>query len=205
MERGIIIMDKDNVDNKDVTKGDEVDITKNDSTPHEAKGGDTQKQVKSESQIKSEILKSLGLSDEKEIEKMKKIYDASLSESERTNKEIEELKAKEQELLAKETYSQNLITALKLKNNIEAEEIEIAIKMASGLVSDTTDFEEAIKLVMEKTQGSTNLKGRTSEQQSSRGEATNPFKTGDELAQYEMFRKDPVRARKYAKEIGIVI
>ena len=166
-----------------------------------------QEQVKvvDEKETRRNILKSFGIKDESEINKMREVYNNSLSDTEKVINENESLKLINQELSKQVTELNELVTILKLRNNVELSEVETTLKMARGLVSETTNIEDALKIVLEKTKG-VELKGKPLEQQSERGVENNinPFdsKNLDLQRCNELFLKYPQKAKQLAKKAG---
>jgi len=161
--------------------------------------------VKTEQEIKREILKNLGIKSDSEFDKMRKAYEQTLTERERTANELEKLKELNMEYKRKNDEQNDLITIFKLKNNNDLDEMETTLKMARGLINEDTDIEAALKIVLDKT-AKPNLKGKPLEQQTNRtGELVNPFdpKTYNAKECNELFKSDPEKAKRLAKKAGI--
>lgn len=156
-----------------------------------------------------DVLKKFGIKSEDDIPKMLEAYNSSLTEAEKTTQKLAELEAIKQQAKRKDY----VINALVKKSNEPIEDVEKQVTMAEALVSTGhySTFDEAFEFVwgnnktqVEKQelppQGKQILQPDTSTQTEK-----NPFKDGTLQEQTELFKKDPDKARRFAKEAGKLI
>ena len=175
-----------------------------------------------ERETKKKLLAQLGLKED-EMDKLnafKEAYEASLSDEEKRNNEISELKATNLQLtqdLEEKDYTIKALIELTGKDESDVEKI---VKMAKGLKTDENSVEDAIKEVISmigtQTQPTTpsvtgvnpNMPISNEIQQPSTvivDVQANPFKAGqiNLTEQGKLIRTNPELAKKLAKEAGV--
>lgn len=179
-----------------------------------------------EKAAETNFLKQLGLNpDQKDqIESLKKLRDSSLTETQKLQGDVMHWQSEAKKLQTQvEDLTCRLSMLTKFPGKSEAE-LKIAAKMAKGLVDENTTIDQAIEQVMMLLGVTATNTVPGAQQQTQQNLPTgveivvpdpkpvveqNPFKKGPNgespnmTAQTEMFRRDPEKAKKLAKEAGV--
>lgn len=147
-----------------------------------------------------ELLAMLGLKpDEKDkLAKFKEAYDSTLSESERQAKSLENLNGEVNLLKSQIAEKDAVISALSQLTGKNSTDVDKYVKMAKGLVDESTDIEQALAQVFSfaKVEEKTVPKGKPLNEPSMPHTEDNPFKTGNLTEQGKMIRSDRDKARE---------
>lgn len=159
-----------------------------------------------------ELLAMLGLKpDEKDkLAKFKEAYDATLSESERQARTLDELNVEVKALKGELDERDATIKALSKLGGRSTEDVGRLVKMARGLVDEETSMDMALEQVMSLIGGAAKEEPRKapvskplSEPDVRTEESENPFRTGNLTEQGRMIRNDREKARAlYTKAYG---
>lgn len=157
-----------------------------------------------------EIFKKLGIKDEKDFEKLKNAYQASLTQEEKNAQALAELETFKKQVVQKDF----IINALAKNANEAIEDVEKQVIMAESLLSAGrySNFDEAFEFVrgIKKQEEKQPVpQGKKIEQPDTQTiPIKNPFKKGEDYslqAQTELIKKDRQLAQKLAKEAGLNI
>lgn len=157
-----------------------------------------------------EVYKKLGIKDEKDIEKIKKAYEASLTQEEKNAQALLDLESYKKQVTQKDF----IINALAKNANEAIEDVEKQVIMAESLLvaGRYNSFDEAFEFVrgIKKQEEKPPVpQGKQIEQPDTQTvQIKNPFKKGADYslqAQTELMKKDRELARKLAKEAGLNI
>lgn len=98
----------------------------------------------------AKLLASLGLStaDAEKLEAMKTAYQSSLTDGEKKDLEMTNLKTENQRLENRVKELEAVTAALSVSTGTTLDEIDKVVKMAGGLVSETVTIEQAVKDVL---------------------------------------------------------
>lgn len=147
-----------------------------------------------------ELLAMLGLKpDEKDkLQKFKESYEASLTESEKMQRDIETLSNKVSILEEKLVEKDAIISAISKSTGKTAEDVSKYVKMAKGLVSETVSIEDAIDEVLKiaNLKQENMPKGNPPPNTTETHADENPFKTGNLTEQGKLIRTDREKARE---------
>ncbi len=156
-----------------------------------------------------ELLSLLGLKpDEKDkLQKFKEAYDATLSEAERKNKELETLTSESTRLKSEVAEKDAIIAALIKSTGKSADDVMRIVKMSKGLVDENTTMEQALEQVLSFSEAKTETpkptpQGTPPTEPNPQGAEVNPFKkeTYNATEQGKIFKADPNKARALYKE-----
>lgn len=146
-----------------------------------------------------ELLAMLGLKpDEKDkLAKFKEAYDATLSESERQAKSLDELTTKVSSLESSIQEKDAVISALVKLTGKTTDDVSKYVKMAKGLVDENTTIEQALEQVFEftKVEVKTIPVGKPLVENDNKLKEDNPFKQGNLTKQAELIKTDREKAR----------
>lgn len=147
-----------------------------------------------------ELLAMLGLKpDEKDkLAKFKEAYDATLSESEKQVKELENLRGENDTLKASVQEKDALISALSKLTGKNVEDVDKYVRMAKGLVDENTTIEQALEQVFElaKVEPKKQVpKGQPLSEPNTPPKEDNPFKNGNLTEQGKLIKTDREKAR----------
>lgn len=152
-----------------------------------------------------ELLAMLGLKpDEKDkLQKFKESYEASLTEAEKQAKNLEESKEEISRLKNEVAEKDAIISALGKVSGKSAQDVMKYVKMARGLVDESTTIDEAIEQVfsMAKKEEPTVPKGTPLNPPSPTPPASNPFQTGNITEQGMLIKADRNKAREMYMQV----
>lgn len=148
-----------------------------------------------------ELLAMLGLKpDEKDkLAKFKEAYDATLSESEKQAKNLENLTNEVNYLKGQIAEKDAVIVALSKLTGKNSTDVDRYVRMAKGLVDENTTIELALEQVLsfmkKDDEKPTTPKSEPLTEPSSDKKEDNPFETGNLTRQGELIKSDRERAR----------
>ena len=156
-----------------------------------------------------ELLAMLGLKpDEKDkLVKFKEAYDATLSESEKQAKNLENLNEEVKSLKSQITEKDAIISALSKLTGKNSSDVDKYVRMAKGLVDENTSIDQALEQVLDflKVPEQKPIpSGKPLNESNSALTVENPFNTGNLTKQGEMIKSDREKAREmYFKAKGV--
>ena len=156
-----------------------------------------------------ELLAMLGLKpDEKDkLVKFKEAYDATLSESEKQAKNLENLNEEVKSLKSQITEKDAIISALSKLTGKNSSDVDKYVRMAKGLVDENTSIDQALEQVLDflKVPESKPIpSGKPLNEPNSTPTVENPFSNGNLTKQGEMIKSDREKAREmYFKAKGV--
>ena len=156
-----------------------------------------------------ELLAMLGLKpDEKDkLVKFKEAYDATLSESEKQAKNLENLNEEVKSLKSQITEKDAIISALSKLTGKNSSDVDKYVRMAKGLVDENTSIDQALEQVLDflKVPESKPIpSGKPLNESNSAPAVENPFSNGNLTKQGEMIKSDREKAREmYFKAKGV--
>ena len=147
--------------------------------------------------IEKELLASLGLNpnEKDKLGKIKELYENSLTEAEKTEHTITELKESNNALSLKVKEQEAIITALCKITGKETTDVSKLVKMARGLVTDDFTIEQALEEVIGLMKPKQTTPVGTPPPSVNTGAEDNPFKTGNMTEQGKLVRSDIEKAR----------
>ena len=158
--------------------------------------------------IERNFLKKLGIKDEADLEKVKRAYEASLTQEEKNAQALLELDTYKKQVIQKDF----IISALAKGTNEAIEDVENQVIMAESLLSANrfSTFEEAFNFVRgsKKEEKQVVPQGKKLEQADTQTQIKNPFKKGADYslqAQVDLMKQDKQLAIRLAKEAGLNI
>jgi len=148
-----------------------------------------------------ELLAMLGLKpDEKDkLAKFKEAYDATLSESERQAKTLENLSLEVNQLKAQLAEKDAIITALSQMTGKNSADVDKYVRMAKGLIDENTNIEQALAQVLsfaKVEEKKTVPTGKPLNEPTATQTVENPFKTGNLTEQGKLIQSDREKARE---------
>ena len=155
-----------------------------------------------------ELLAMLGLKpDEKDkLAKFKEAYDATLSESEKQAKNLENLNEEVKSLKSQITEKDAIISALSKLTGKNSSDVDKYVRMAKGLVDENTSIDQALEQVLDflKVPEQKPIpSGKPLNEPNSAPTVENPFSNGNLTKQGEMIKSDREKAREmYFKAKG---
>ena len=155
-----------------------------------------------------ELLAMLGLKlDEKDkLAKFKEAYDATLSESEKQAKNLENLNEEVKSLKSQIAEKDAIISALSKLTGKNSSDVDKYVRMAKGLVDENTSIDQALEQVLDflKVPESKPIpSGKPLNEPNSAPTVENPFSNGNLTKQGEMIKSDREKAREmYFKAKG---
>ena len=156
-----------------------------------------------------ELLAMLGLKpDEKDkLAKFKEAYDATLSESEKQAKNLENLNEEVKSLRSQIAEKDAIISALSKLTGKNSSDVDKYVRMAKGLVDENTSIDQALEQVLDflKVPESKPIpSGKPLNEPNSTPTVENPFSNGNLTKQGEMIKSDREKAREmYFKAKGV--
>ena len=156
-----------------------------------------------------ELLAMLGLKpDEKDkLAKFKEAYDATLSESEKQAKNLENLNEEVKSLKSQITEKDAIISALSKLTGKNSSDVDKYVRMAKGLVDENTSIDQALEQVLDflKVPEQKPIpSGKPLNESNSTPIVENPFSSGNLTKQGEMIKSDREKAREmYFKAKGV--
>ena len=149
-----------------------------------------------------ELLAMLGLKpDEKDkLAKFKEAYDATLSESEKQAKNLENLTSEVNSLKSQIVEKDAIIVALSKMTGKTSADVDKYVKMAKGLVDENTTIDQALEQVLsfmkiEEPRPNPVPAGKPLSNPAPVSTDENPFKTGNLTRQGELIKTDREKAR----------
>ena len=156
-----------------------------------------------------ELLAMLGLKpDEKDkLAKFKEAYDATLSESEKQAKNLENLNEEVKSLKSQIAEKDAIISALSKLTGKNSSDVDKYVRMAKGLVDENTSIDQALEQVLDflKVPEQKPIpSGKPLNEPNSTPTVENPFSSGNLTKQGEMIKSDREKAREmYFKAKGV--
>ena len=156
-----------------------------------------------------ELLAMLGLKpDEKDkLAKFKEAYDATLSESEKQAKNLENLNEEVKSLKSQIAEKDAVISALSKLTGKNSSDVDKYVRMAKGLVDENTSIDQALEQVLDflKVPEPKPIPSRKPlNEPNSAPTVENPFSNGNLTKQGEMIKSDREKAREmYFKAKGV--
>ena len=156
-----------------------------------------------------ELLAMLGLKpDEKDkLAKFKEAYDATLSESEKQAKNLENLNEEVKSLKSQIAEKDAIISALSKLTGKNSSDVDKYVRMAKGLVDENTSIDQALEQVLDfmKVPGQKPIpSGKPLDEPNSASTVENPFSSGNLTKQGELIKSDREKAREmYFKAKGV--
>ena len=156
-----------------------------------------------------ELLAMLGLKpDEKDkLAKFKEAYDATLSESEKQAKNLENLNEEVKSLKSQIAEKDAIISALSKLTGKNSSDVDKYVRMAKGLVDENTSIDQALEQVLDflKVPEQKPIpSGKPLNDPNSIPTVENPFSSGNLTKQGEMIKSDKEKAREmYFKAKGV--
>ena len=156
-----------------------------------------------------ELLAMLGLKpDEKDkLAKFKEAYDATLSESEKQAKNLENLNEEVKSLKSQIAEKDAVISALSKLTGKNSSDVDKYVRMAKGLVDENTSIDQALEQVLDflKVPEQKPIpSGKPLNEPNSTPTVENPFSNGNLTKQGEMIKSDREKAREmYFKAKGV--
>ena len=158
-----------------------------------------------------ELLAMLGLKpDEKDkLVKFKEAYDATLSESEKQAKNLENLNEEVKSLKSQITEKDAIISALSKLTGKNSSDVDKYVRMAKGLVDENTNIDQALEQVLDflkvqEPKPNPIPSGKPLNEPNTTQTDDNPFKSGNLTKQGEMIKSDREKAREmYFKAKGV--
>ena len=156
-----------------------------------------------------ELLAMLGLKpDEKDkLAKFKEAYDATLSESEKQAKNLENLNEEVKSLKSQIAEKDAIISALSKLTGKNSSDVDKYVRMAKGLVDENTSIDQALEQVLDflKVPESKPIpSGKPLNEPNSAPTVENPFSNGNLTKQGELIKSDREKAREmYFKAKGV--
>ena len=156
-----------------------------------------------------ELLAMLGLKpDEKDkLAKFKEAYDATLSESEKQAKNLENLNEEVKSLKSQIAEKDAVISALSKLTGKNSSDVDKYVRMAKGLVDENTSIDQALEQVLDflKVPEQKPIpSGKPLNEPNSASTVENPFSNGNLTKQGEMIKSDREKAREmYFKAKGV--
>ena len=156
-----------------------------------------------------ELLAMLGLKpDEKDkLAKFKEAYDATLSESEKQAKNLENLNEEVKSLKSQIAEKDAIISALSKLTGKNSSDVDKYVRMAKGLVDENTSIDQALEQVLDflKVPEQKPIpSGKPLNDPNSIPTVENPFSSGNLTKQGEMIKSDREKAREmYFKAKGV--
>ena len=156
-----------------------------------------------------ELLAMLGLKpDEKDkLAKFKEAYDATLSESEKQAKNLENLNEEVKSLRSQIAEKDAIISALSKLTGKNSSDVDKYVRMAKGLVDENTSIDQALEQVLDflKVPEQKPIpSGKPLNEPNSTPTVENPFSNGNLTKQGEMIKSDREKAREmYFKAKGV--
>lgn len=156
-----------------------------------------------------ELLAMLGLKpDEKDkLAKFKEAYDATLSESEKQAKNLENLNEEVKSLKSQIAEKDAIISALSKLTGKNSSDVDKYVRMAKGLVDENTNIDQALEQVLDflKVPEQKPIpSGKPLNESNTTQTNENPFSDGNLTKQGEMIKTDREKAREmYFKAKGV--
>ena len=156
-----------------------------------------------------ELLAMLGLKpDEKDkLAKFKEAYDATLSESEKQAKNLENLNEEVKSLKSQIAEKDAIISALSKLTGKNSSDVDKYVRMAKGLVDENTSIDQALEQVLDflKVPEQKPIpSGKPLNESNSAPTVENPFSSGNLTKQGELIKSDREKAREmYFKAKGV--
>lgn len=156
-----------------------------------------------------ELLAMLGLKpDEKDkLAKFKEAYDATLSESEKQAKNLENLNEEVKSLKSQIAEKDAIISALSKLTGKNSSDVDKYVRMAKGLVDENTSIDQALEQVLDflKVPEQKPIpSGKPLNDPNSIPTVENPFSSGNLTKQGKMIKSDREKAREmYFKAKGV--
>ena len=156
-----------------------------------------------------ELLAMLGLKpDEKDkLAKFKEAYDATLSESEKQAKNLENLNEEVKSLKSQIAEKDAIISALSKLTGKNSSDVDKYVRMAKGLVDENTSIDQALEQVLDflKVPEQKPIpSGKPLNEPNSASTVENPFSSGNLTKQGELIKSDKEKAREmYFKAKGV--
>lgn len=156
-----------------------------------------------------ELLAMLGLKpDEKDkLAKFKEAYDATLSESEKQAKNLENLNEEVKSLKGQIAEKDAIISALSKLTGKNSSDVDKYVRMAKGLVDENTSIDQALEQVLDflKVPEQKPIpSGKPLNEPNPAPTVENPFSSGNLTKQGEMIKSDREKAREmYFKAKGV--
>ena len=151
----------------------------------------------------------LGLKpDEKDkLAKFKEAYDATLSESEKQAKNLENLNEEVKSLKSQIAEKDAIISALSKLTGKNSSDVDKYVRMAKGLVDENTSIDQALEQVldfMKVPEQKPIPSGKPLNEPNSAPTVENPFSNGNLTKQGELIKSDRGKAREmYFKAKGV--
>ena len=148
-----------------------------------------------------ELLAMLGLKpDEKDkLAKFKEAYDATLSESEKQAKNLENLNEEVKSLKSQIAEKDAIISALSKLTGKNSSDVDKYVRMAKGLVDENTSIDQALEQVLDFLKVPVQKpipSGKPLNDPNSIPTVENPFSSGNLTKQGEMIKSDREKARE---------
>ena len=158
-----------------------------------------------------ELLAMLGLKpDEKDkLAKFKEAYDATLSESEKQAKNLENLNEEVKSLKSQIAEKDAIISALSKLTGKNSSDVDKYVRMAKGLVDENTNIDQALEQVLDfmkvqEPKPNPIPSGKPLNESNTTQTNENPFSDGNLTKQGEMIKTDREKAREmYFKAKGV--
>ena len=156
-----------------------------------------------------ELMAMLGLKpDEKDkLAKFKEAYDATLSESEKQAKNLENLNEEVKSLKSQIAEKDAIISALSKLTGKNSSDVDKYVRMAKGLVDENTSIDQALEQVLDflKVPEQKPIpSGKPLNEPNSASTVENPFSSGNLTKQGELIKSDREKAREmYFKAKGV--
>ena len=158
-----------------------------------------------------ELLAMLGLKpDEKDkLAKFKEAYDATLSESEKQAKNLENLNEEVKLLKSQIAEKDAVISALSKLTGKNSSDVDKYVRMAKGLVDENTNIDQALEQVLDflkvqEPKPNPIPSGKPLNEPNTTQIDDNPFKSGNLTKQGEIIKTDREKAREmYFKAKGV--
>ncbi len=155
-------------------------------------------------EAEKELMSMLGIKTKDELQKVKEVYESSLTQEQKLNNDLLNLQSQVNNLTNQLNEKDVIIATLSGMSGISIDKIKTITKMAMGLKDENTSIEDAVKTVINMVNQQQTPVGKPLEQPGTHNPpAPNPFKRGEHFnmtEQAKLLREDPEKARRLAKE-----